>query len=181
MMFLGVPAEARKHTDLLRKAKPQAFTDEDGNAILRIARRGFQMKFFCLLGASSAFYFTTPFIPILPPVITKTAAFFLTYRLLSVPVMMRVEKQLKEISVKYDLENKPELVLTEEEMRVMWKKMKDGSWEKEEEELKKREEEKKKEADKQEGETTAEEKKESAPAASPTPSEAPSDTKPKDS
>ena len=183
MMFLGVPAEARKHTDLLRKAKPQAFSEEDGNAILGIARRGFQMKFFCLLSASSAFYFTTPFIPILPPLVTKTAAFFLTYRLLSVPVMMRVEKQLKEISVKYDLENKPELVLTEEEMRVMWKKMKDGSWEKEEEELKKKEEEnkEKKEADKQEGENTAEEKKESAPAASPTPSEAPSDTKPKDS
>jgi len=187
-IFLGVPAEARKHSDLLRRSKPQAFTEEDGNAILKIAKRGFQMKFFCLASASSAFYLATPVIPLLPPILIKTAAFFLTYRCLSVPVLMRVERQFKEISVKYDLENKPELIWTEEEMKQMWRKMKNGSWEKEEKEKAMREKEAKNEGEKKEKEGEVEggvegkgeTQSESAPASpEASPTETASDSKPK--
>lgn len=126
MMFLGVTAEARKHTDLLARAKPATFTEEDGAAILRIAKRGFQMKFLLFLSASSAFYLTPGFIPLVHPLLTKSAAFFLTYRCLSVPVYMRTERQFKEISEKYQLETHPELIMTKEEIEAMWLEVKKG-------------------------------------------------------
>lgn len=182
MIFLGVPPEAVKHTDLLRRAKPQVFTEEDGNAILNIAKRGFQMKFFCLASASSAFYFATPFIPILPPLLTKAAAFFLTYRCLSIPVLIRVEKQLKEISTKYDLENKPEFILTEEEMRALWQKARQrssGKAEKKENEDQSEEGKKEKEAEVEGEKKEKEEKVASSPTSPDSSTETTSDSKPK--
>jgi hypothetical protein len=110
MVLLGVPAEARKHGELLRRAKSGVLSPEDEALILRIDKQRFYLKTLPTMYASLNTYFIPPLQALGPAIYTHTLVFFLAYRLATVLVDVNIEGKWKGISEKYELEKRTERV-----------------------------------------------------------------------
>ena len=113
MVLLGGPAEARKHGELLRRAKPGVLTPEDDALILRIEKQRFYLKTLPTLYASLNTYLIPPLEVLGPAIYTHALVFSLAYRLATVLVDVNIEGKWKVISEKYELEKRTERVMPE--------------------------------------------------------------------
>lgn len=110
MVLLGVTKEEVKYTNMISRAKPEALMYEDVTTLRKEVRRNFGLRFLSLLGAGVTAWAVPGLAPGLPTLLPKAAAFFLSYRLFTLPITLSFESLSEGICLKRDLSNRPELL-----------------------------------------------------------------------
>lgn len=116
-IFIGLPKhEIDKYSKLVARVKADKVDPVDYKTLESDARRNIFFKLVSLpivYGAATAVYIPPDFFA---PIVAKMLVGIVTYRLLNVPSNLRSLTKMKEFSLKYDLENNPELLNNEKEV-----------------------------------------------------------------
>ena len=125
-IFLGPPAASKQRLNLLRYTKPNTFIPVDEALISKALGSTVRLRFLGFLAASySAYLF--PVMPLLwQTVAAKAVVGGAVYRVIQFATWNKIERELIPMVEKYQLEKRPELLMTEEELKAMWKEMRDA-------------------------------------------------------
>lgn len=117
MVFLGIPQEKLRYTQLLIKSSAENWPKEDQEMLQKAIKFNIGMKVVGMTGAGGATWATSPALawPTSPALLwttilallPKAMAFVLLFRCMSVPAALHFEKVAQILVIKHDLTSTP--------------------------------------------------------------------------
>ena len=114
MVFVGLKGEERRYTQLIGKARKDAFTSKDWELLRSVYRKSFGMK---LIGVVTGVACSLG-VPPSPFYLSSLAAFGTVYRCFSVISSLHLEAAARDVSERLHLEEKPELLRKPQSLRA---------------------------------------------------------------
>lgn len=105
MVFLGIPKERLKYTQLLVKSSAEDWPEEDQAMLQKAIKFNIGMKAVGGSGAGYAAWVTAPGLSwaAVPALIPKALAFVILFRCMSVPAALHFEKVAQVLAIKHNL------------------------------------------------------------------------------